>query len=110
MTTTMNCIVVVTNQVYNKVANYSGNPNAPVGGHLMAHASTYRFHIRRIRQDQRKLTLEDHAGLPEFDTELRIGWGGFFGTEQERKMVNNAIVDYLETLGHTVGTTGESTW
>jgi RecA/RadA recombinase len=110
LTITMNCIVVVTNQVFNKMANYGGNPNAPVGGHLMAHASTHRFHIRRIRQDQRKLALEDNAGLPESDTDLRIGWGGFFGTEQELKVVNAAIVDYLGILGHNVGTTVGSSW
>ena len=108
--TTMGCIVVVTNQVYNKVENYGGNPNAPVGGHIMAHAATYRFYLRRMKEDQRRIRLEDHVGLPESEADLRLGWGGFFGTEQERKVVSHAIVDYLGTLGHSVGITEGRVW
>jgi hypothetical protein len=54
--------------------------------------------------------LEDNAGLPESDTDLRIGWGGLFETEQECKVVNSAIVEYLGTLGHDVRTTAGSSW
>lgn len=85
-----------TNQVMANISKYGGNPNAPVGGHVLSHASDYRFYVRRIKDDERKITLQDNAGVPEFDVSLKIGWGGFYADAKSKKD-SEAIL--LEKLG-----------
>ena len=94
-------IFVFTNQATVKIPQGYGNPNlnAPVGGHIIAHASDYRFYTRRMSKDQRKLTLQDNAGVPEFDAELRIGWGGFYSDSKEKKAKESDILEYFEKRG-----------
>ena len=106
LTRTLDCIVILTNQVFNKIMAYGGNPNAPVGGHIMAHASTYRFYVSRLRTDKRKIALQDHAGLPEFALETSIDWGGFYESDKERRAVGPVIRDYLDTLDEYSGLMG----
>lgn len=100
---TMGCIVIITNQVFNQISNYGGNPNAAVGGHIMAHSATYRFYVRRIRLDRRRISLQDHAGLPEFDLEASLDWGGFYENEKEKRAVGPVIADYLNKLEECCG-------
>ncbi|MBN2230012.1 MAG: AAA family ATPase [Candidatus Thorarchaeota archaeon] len=106
--TMMKCVVVVTNQVYEKIETYGGNPNTAVGGHLMAHAATYRFYIRRFNKDRRKISLEDHAGFPESEMEMQIGWGGLFSSDRERKAIGGVLSDYINSLGYPEKVEGES--
>ncbi|KAG8348381.1 Helix hairpin helix domain [Trypanosoma vivax] len=61
--------VVVTNQV---VANVDGSaqmfqadPRKPIGGHIMAHASTTRLSLRKGRGEQRIIKVYDSPCLPE---------------------------------------------
>lgn len=63
--------VVVTNQV---VANVDGSAQMfqadskkPIGGHIMAHASTTRLSLRKGRGEQRILKVYDSPCLPEGD-------------------------------------------
>ena len=58
--------VVVTNQV---VANVDGmamaDPRKPIGGHIMAHASTTRLSFRKGKGEQRIVKVYDSPCLPE---------------------------------------------
>jgi DNA repair protein RadA len=94
-------IYVFTNQSTSKIPQGYGkaSPNAPVGGHIVAHASDYRFYTRRVSVDQRKLSLQDNAGVPEFDADLRIGWGGFYSDLKSKNAKEPDIVEYFEKKG-----------
>ncbi len=71
--------------------------NAPVGGHIVSHASDYRFMSTEGKSGKRKLYLKDHAGLANFNVEFSIGWGGFYNDENERKKIEPKIVEYLKS-------------
>ncbi len=88
-------VFAYSNQVMANISSYGGNPNAPVGGHVLSHASDYRFYVRRIKDDERKITLQDNAGVPEFDVTLKIGWGGFYEDTKEKKDSEAIILDKL---------------
>jgi len=97
--TATECIFAYTNQVMSKISTYGGNPNAPVGGHIVSHASDYRFYTRRTKADIRKIELQDNAGLPEFDVELVVGWGGFYSDSKTKKENEPDILEYFEKRG-----------
>jgi len=97
--TATECIFAYTNQVMAKISTYGGNPNAPVGGHIISHASDYRFYTRRTKGDTRKIELQDNAGLPEFDEELTIGFGGFYPDSKTKKDIEPDIKEYFEKRG-----------
>ena len=97
--TATECIFAYTNQVMAKISTYGGNPNAPVGGHIISHASDYRFYTRRTKGDIRKIELQDNAGLPEFDAELIIGWGGMYPDSKTKKEIEPDIKEYFEKQG-----------
>jgi hypothetical protein len=82
-----------------KISSYGGNPNAPVGGHIISHASDYRFYTRRTKADVRKIELQDNAGLPEFDAELVVGWGGLYPDSKTKKEMEPDIKEYFEKQG-----------
>ena len=98
-TTATDCIFAYSNQVMAKISTYGGNPNAPVGGHIISHASDYRFYTRRTKGDTRKIELQDNAGLPEFSQELVIGWGGFYLDSKSKKEKEPDILEYFEKRG-----------
>lgn len=89
-----------TNQVMATISNYGGNPNAPVGGHVLSHASDYRFYVRRSKADERKITLQDNAGVPEFEIVMKIGWGGMYEDPKEKKSKEEEILENLKKSGH----------
>jgi len=99
--TATDCIFAYTNQVMAKISTYGGNPNAPVGGHIISHASDYRFYTRRTKDDKRKLQLIDNAGLPEFDVDMVVGWGGMYPDSKGKKDKEPEILDYFERQGVT---------
>lgn len=89
-----------TNQATAKISNYGGNPNAPVGGHVLSHASDYRFYVRRSKADERKIALQDNAGVPEFDIAVKIGWGGMYESPKDKKSLEDVILEKLNKSGH----------
>jgi len=91
-------IFVYTNQVTTQITSWGGNPSAPVGGHVVAHASDYRFFTRVGAQGKRKISLKDNSGVPEFDVEVEIGWGGIFGDAKEKKDTEKMIFEKLDSL------------
>jgi RecA/RadA recombinase len=100
--TATDCIFAYTNQVMAKISTYGGNPNAPVGGHIVSHASDYRFYTRRTKGDTRKIELQDNAGLPEFDAELVVAWGGLYPDSKMKKEMEPQILEYFEKRGETI--------
>ncbi|GAH43173.1 unnamed protein product, partial [marine sediment metagenome] len=92
-------IFVYTNQVTTQITSWGGNPSAPVGGHVVAHASDYRFFTRVGAQGKRKISLKDNSGVPEFDIEVEIGWGGAYGDAKEKKDTEKMIFEKLGSLG-----------
>lgn len=70
--------VVVTNQV---VANPDGmsfakDATKPIGGNIMAHASTTRLRFKKARGDNRICQIYDSPNLPESDCQFAVSDGG----------------------------------
>ncbi|EPY38386.1 meiotic recombination protein DMC1 [Angomonas deanei] len=63
-----NVAVFITNQVVSDPGGASmfvADPKKPVGGHILAHASTTRLSLRKGRGDQRVCKIFDSPSLPE---------------------------------------------
>ncbi|KAI5479220.1 hypothetical protein MNV49_003914 [Pseudohyphozyma bogoriensis] len=71
--------VVVTNQVVASVDNAPGQPadqKKPIGGNIMAHASTTRLSLRKGRGPERAAKIVDSPCLPEAEGRFQIGAAG----------------------------------
>mmetsp|Transcript_25867 Transcript_25867/g.65205 ORF Transcript_25867/g.65205 Transcript_25867/m.65205 type:complete len:379 (-) Transcript_25867:957-2093(-) len=75
-----NIAVVLTNQV---MADPSGGVGAtfnalpkPIGGHVLAHASTVRLMFRKGKGDERVVKIVDSPNLPEQECTIQIYAGG----------------------------------
>lgn len=68
--------VVITNQVVASVdgaaAIFNADPKKPVGGHIMAHASTTRLYLRKGRGETRICKIYDSPCLPESEAVFAI--------------------------------------
>eukprot|EP00992_Anisonema_acinus_P012795 TRINITY_DN8359_c0_g1_i2.p1 TRINITY_DN8359_c0_g1~~TRINITY_DN8359_c0_g1_i2.p1 ORF type:complete len:120 (+),score=18.54 TRINITY_DN8359_c0_g1_i2:351-710(+) len=63
-----NVAVLLTNQVVadpGAAAMFTADPKKPVGGHVLAHASTTRLYFRKGRGEQRICKIYDSPCLPE---------------------------------------------
>jgi DNA repair protein RadA len=63
-----NAAILVTNQVSARPDVLFGDPNRPVGGHIVAHGSTYRIYLRKGKGGKRIARLFDSPHLPEAET------------------------------------------
>ncbi|NWF94601.1 MAG: AAA family ATPase [Candidatus Thorarchaeota archaeon] len=93
------CIFVYTNQVMANISPISKNPLIPVGGHVLAHGSDYRFYTKRKMKDIREIELQDNAGIPEFKSDVLIGWGGLYGSAKEKAEMEPRVQEYLRSRG-----------
>jgi DNA repair protein RAD51 len=67
--------VVITNQVVAQVdgaALFASDPKKPIGGHIMAHASTTRLYLRKGKGECRICKVYDSPCLPEADAMFAI--------------------------------------
>ena len=68
--------VVITNQVVAQVdgacAMFNADPKKPIGGNIMAHASTTRLYLRKGRGEQRVCKIYDSPCLPEAEAVFAI--------------------------------------
>jgi len=69
---TFNLAIYVTNQVMARPDIFFGNPTAAVGGHVLAHTSTYRVYLRKSKADKRIARLIDSPHLPEGEAVFRV--------------------------------------
>jgi DNA repair protein RadA len=63
--TVHNAVAYVTNQVHARPDAFFGDPNRPIGGHIVGHASTYRLYLRKSKGGKRVARLIDSPNLPE---------------------------------------------
>lgn len=71
-----NVCVYVTNQVMSKPDAFFGDPTAAIGGHIVAHASTFRIYLRKGRKGSRVAKLIDSPNLPETECMFFVTEGG----------------------------------
>ena len=70
-----NVAVFVTNQVMSDpgaTMSFQADPKKPIGGNILAHASTTRLYFRKGKGDERVCKIYDSPCLPESETTFRI--------------------------------------
>ena len=71
-----NVAVLVTNQVMSRPDILFGDPTAPVGGNVLAHASKTRIYLRKSKGDKRVAKLVDSPSLPDGEAIFRVTENG----------------------------------
>ncbi len=71
-----NSVIAVTNQVSSKPDAFFGDPTRPVGGHVVAHASTYRLYLRKSKGNRRIARLIDSPDRPEAEAVFTVSEEG----------------------------------
>ena len=80
-----NVAVYITNQVVSDPGGGSmfvSDPKKPVGGHILAHASTTRLSLRKGRADQRICKVYDSPSLPETECVFSIAEQGIVDAKE----------------------------
>ncbi len=67
-----NLAVYVTNQVMDNPGILFGDPTTPIGGHVLAHMSTYRLYVRKSKEDKRIARLVDSPNMPEGEAVFKV--------------------------------------
>jgi len=76
LSSTHNLCVFVTNQVMSKPDQFFGDPTAAIGGHVVAHASTFRIYLRKGKKGSRVAKLIDAPNLPDGECCFMVTEGG----------------------------------
>lgn len=73
-----NVAIYMTNQVMADPGNTMAHvdPKKPIGGHVLAHASTTRLYFRKGKGQQRICKIFDSPCLPENEATFEISEGG----------------------------------
>lgn len=71
-----NLAVYVTNQVMSKPDQFFGDPTEAIGGHVVAHNSTYRVYLRRGKKGTRVAKMIDSPSMPEAEAIFQLTEGG----------------------------------
>jgi len=71
-----NITILVTNQVMQRPDILFGDPTAPVGGEVLAHASKTRLYLRKSKGEKRVAKLVDSPSLPDGEALYRITENG----------------------------------
>lgn len=77
--------VVITNQVVAQVdgaSMFQADPKKPIGGNIMAHASTTRLYLRKGRGDSRVCKIYDSPSLPESEAVFAISQEGIIDAKE----------------------------
>lgn len=67
-----NLAIYVTNQVMDNPGILFGDPTTPIGGHVLAHMSTYRLYVRKSKEDKRIARLVDSPNMPEGEAVFKV--------------------------------------
>ena len=78
---THNLCVYVTNQVMAKPDMFFGDPTQAIGGHIVAHASTFRVYLRKGKKGTRVAKLIDSPSMPEGEAGFYVDETGIKDTE-----------------------------
>lgn len=76
-----NLSVYVTNQVMAKPDMFFGDPTQAIGGHIVAHASTFRVYLRKGKKGTRVAKLIDSPSMPEGEAGFYVDESGIKDTE-----------------------------
>jgi len=76
LASTHNVCVYVTNQVMAKPDQFFGDPTASIGGHIVAHASTFRIYLRKGKKGSRVAKLIDAPNLADGECCFEVQEGG----------------------------------
>lgn len=71
-----NICVYLTNQVMSKPDVFFGDPTQAIGGHIVAHASTFRIYLRKGKKGSRVAKLVDAPNLADGETCFYVVEGG----------------------------------
>lgn len=74
-----NVAIFISNQVVSDPSGGSmfvADPKKPIGGHILAHASTTRLSLRKGRGEQRVCKIYDSPNLPEAECVYQLSDGG----------------------------------
>ena len=74
-----NVAVFITNQMTSDpgaTMSFQVDPKKPIGGHILAHASTVRLSLRKGRNESRIVKIYDSPDLPESEATFAITEGG----------------------------------
>ncbi len=71
-----NLTVYVTNQVMAKPDTFFGDPTQAIGGHIVAHASTFRLYLRKGKKGTRVAKLIDSPNMAEGEASFQLELGG----------------------------------
>jgi DNA repair protein RadA len=73
---TNNLCVYVTNQVMAKPDQFFGDPTEAIGGHIVAHNSTFRLYLRKGKKNTRVAKLVDSPNLPDGEAIFNVDESG----------------------------------
>ena len=73
---THNICVYLTNQVMSKPDQFFGDPTTAIGGHVVAHASTFRIYLRKGKKGTRVAKLIDAPNLADGECCFEVQNGG----------------------------------
>ena len=71
-----NLCVYVTNQVQSDPAQFFGDPTKSIGGHIVAHSSTFRIYLRKGKKGSRVAKLIDAPNMPDGECNFIVEEGG----------------------------------
>jgi len=71
-----NIAIYVTNQVMSKPDQFFGDPTEAIGGHIVAHNSTYRLYLRRGKKGTRVAKMVDSPCMPEAEAIFQLTEAG----------------------------------
>ncbi len=71
-----NLCVYVTNQVMAKPDQFFGDPTTSIGGHIVAHSSTFRIYLRKGKKGSRVAKLIDAPNLADGECNFVVEEGG----------------------------------
>lgn len=79
-----NIAVLVTNQVMSRPDILFGDPTAPIGGHVVGHASKTRLYLRKSKASKRVAKLVDSPFLPDGEAIYQITENGIEDLEEDK--------------------------
>lgn len=71
-----NVLVYVTNQVMSRPDVFFGDPTQAIGGHVVAHSSTFRIYLRKGKKGSRVAKLIDSPNLADGETIFMVEGDG----------------------------------
>ncbi|XP_031571845.1 meiotic recombination protein DMC1/LIM15 homolog [Actinia tenebrosa] len=80
-----NVAVFITNQMTadpGATMSFQADPKKPIGGHILAHASTTRISLRKGRGENRIAKIYDSPDLPENETTFAVTPGGIADSKE----------------------------